>query len=130
MTINEIGLTRDQTANKTDGAIDLKELGELGISLTQLLTAIGKNFSPIAPTIKNECGIALIREGEKISIIGIKTAPNAQPAEEWHDDDGHVMWWTSPISEPPWVGTPNCSDWPGYHTHFTPLPDEPENLNP
>lgn len=42
-------------------------------------------------------------------------------AVEWHEDYGSVIWWTFPISEPPWVGTPLHSDWPGYHTHWTPI---------
>jgi hypothetical protein len=49
-----------------------------------------------------------------------------RPRAEWHCDDGPVLWWTFPVAEPPWVGTPLDSDWPGYHTHWTPLviPDE------
>ena len=43
----------------------------------------------------------------------------ARPLDEWHEDDGDVLWWRFPIEEPPYVGSPLCSDWPGYHTHFT-----------
>lgn len=39
--------------------------------------------------------------------------------EAWHEDLGNVLWWVFPITEPPYVGTPNDDDWPGYHTHFT-----------
>ena len=51
----------------------------------------------------------------------------AIPAEQWHEDDGPVLWWRFPIMdlEAPWAGTPNDSDWPGYHTHFTRLPPAP-----
>jgi hypothetical protein len=51
----------------------------------------------------------------------------ATPGEEYHDDDGPVLWWQLPAmdGEQPWVGTPNDSDWPGYHTHFTPPPPAP-----
>ncbi len=49
----------------------------------------------------------------------------AIPGEQWHEDDGPVPWWRFPVVEPPWAGTPNGSDWPGYHTHFTPLPPAP-----
>ena len=55
-------------------------------------------------------------------------APDAAiPAEQWHEDDGPVLWWQLPgmDGEQPWVGTPNDCDWPGYHTHFTPLPPTP-----
>lgn len=41
------------------------------------------------------------------------------PLEDWHEDDGPVMWWELPLDEPPWVGTPLDSDWPGHHTHWS-----------
>lgn len=74
------------------------------------------------------------------------------PASEWHEDMGDVLWWRLPITEPPYVGTPNdvgfqvevhvrlygnhdsaaptdadsqnrfVGGWPGYHTHFSILP--------
>lgn len=68
----------------------------------------------------------------------------ARPLSEWHEDDGAVLWWKFPIEEPPYVGTPLdlgypieihlhgqeptricVYGWPGYHTHWTPLPDVP-----
>jgi hypothetical protein len=49
----------------------------------------------------------------------------ATPGEDYHEDLGPVLWWRFPVEEPPWCGSPNDSDWPGYHTHFTPLPPVP-----
>lgn len=79
----------------------------------------------------------------------------ARPLAEWHEDDGPVLWWKFPIEEPPYVGTPLdlgfevviethiwtseseskddpsgvrkffVGGWPGYHTHWTPLPHVP-----
>lgn len=49
----------------------------------------------------------------------------ARPLDEWHEDDGPVVWWKSPVDEPAWIGTPLDSDWPGYHTHWTPHPAVP-----
>lgn len=57
---------------------------------------------------------------------GVTIAGPARPLEEWHEDYGDVLWWTFPIAEPPYVGSPLCSDWPGYHTHWTPLPPYPQ----
>ena len=54
----------------------------------------------------------------------------AFPGEQYHEDMGAVTWWRLPVNEPPWVGTPNDSDWPGYHTHFTPAPPVPVNVLP
>jgi len=41
---------------------------------------------------------------------------------EYHEDQGAVVWWKFPVNEPAWIGTPSDSDWPGYHTHWTPHP--------
>lgn len=74
----------------------------------------------------------------------------ARPIEEYHEDMGDVLWWVFPITEPPYVGSPNdtgnvvivrtiggrygnrdtmvhVGGWPGYHTHFTTIqiPDDP-----
>lgn len=48
--------------------------------------------------------------------------------EEWGEDDGDCLWWTFPIDEPPYCGSPICCDWPEYHTHFTRIdcPSPPE----
>jgi hypothetical protein len=46
-------------------------------------------------------------------------AHDAQPRSEWSEDIGPVLWWSFPIDEPPYCGTPLDSDWPDYHTHWT-----------
>jgi hypothetical protein len=33
------------------------------------------------------------------------------PLEDWHDDDGDVLWWRLPVCEPPMVSSPISSDW-------------------
>jgi hypothetical protein len=54
-----------------------------------------------------------------------------RPLSEWNDDTGPVLWWKFPIEEPPYVGSPLCDDWPGYHTHWTPvfMPRDPIDMN-
>lgn len=49
----------------------------------------------------------------------------ARSGMEYHEDMGAVLWWRFPIIEPPYVGAPLDQDWPGYHTHFTVLPERP-----
>lgn len=44
------------------------------------------------------------------------------PLDAWHEGIGPVLWWLFPVEEAPWCGSPGDSDWPGYHTHWTPLP--------
>ena len=46
----------------------------------------------------------------------------ARPIDEWGEDMGDVLWWQFPIVEPPYVGSPLDAEWPGYHTHWTPIP--------
>ena len=55
-----------------------------------------------------------------------------RPFEEWHEDFGNVLWWRFPVEEPPYVGGPLDSDWPGCHTHWTPipLPEYPDRAYP
>lgn len=55
-------------------------------------------------------------------------AKQARPLDDWSEDIGCVLWWRFPVNEPPYCGHPNCDNWPGYHTHWTPLvlPDAPK----
>lgn len=44
-----------------------------------------------------------------------------RPLDEWHEDNGPALWWTLPVSEPPYAGTPLDDDFPEHVTHWTPL---------
>lgn len=64
----------------------------------------------------------------------IGTVP-ARPLSEYHEDMGPVLWWTFPIQEPPYVGSPTWDDWPlridsdedlPYCTHWTPISIPPQ----
>lgn len=46
-------------------------------------------------------------------------ANEARPLDEWHQDMGDVLWWTIPIKEAPYCGTPYDYNFPGYCTHWT-----------
>jgi hypothetical protein len=49
-----------------------------------------------------------------------------RPLSEWYEDFGFALFHRMPIKEPPYVGDPNCSDWPfedGENIWWTPLPD-------
>lgn len=63
----------------------------------------------------NDCGW-LIEQLDQVQENNI-----ARPLEEWHEDYGDAIWWTFPIVEPPYVGSPLWNDWPKYHTHWTPI---------
>jgi hypothetical protein len=59
--------------------------------------------------------------------VACRAATLPKPLADWDEDKGAVLWWRFPVEEPPYCGHPNCDDWPGYHTHWTPLivPDAP-----
>lgn len=53
----------------------------------------------------------------------------ARPLSEWTEDNGDVLWWRFPVTETPYIRSPlslGYNGWPGYHTHWTPLPEIPE----
>lgn len=54
-------------------------------------------------------------------------AKQARPLADWNEDVGVTLWWRFPVEEPPYCGSPTYDDWPGYHTHWTPIlvPHEP-----
>lgn len=53
----------------------------------------------------------------------------ARPASEWHEGIGDALWWKFPVNEAPYSGSPLDTEWPGYHTHWTPIPSPPEPTN-
>jgi hypothetical protein len=61
-----------------------------------------------------------------------RVATVARPIDEWHEDHGDMLWWRFPVNEPPYSGSPLDDDWPGYHTHWTPIvcPDAPSTRGP
>lgn len=82
------------------------------------------------------------RQAERV----MKDLHKARPLEEWHEDHGDVLWWKFPVTEAPYCGSPldlghtvelhaqdaqhkmarmQVGGWPGYHTHWTPLPHTP-----
>jgi hypothetical protein len=48
-------------------------------------------------------------------------AKQARPISDWHEACGVVLWWSLPVEEPPYCGRPDDDDWPGYHSHWTPI---------
>lgn len=69
---------------------------------------------------------AELAENEKLRVER-ETLLVARHANDWNEDDGPVLWWKFPITEPPYCGTPLDDRWPDYVTHWTPtpLPKEP-----
>ncbi|MBY0205282.1 hypothetical protein [Paenibacillus cucumis (ex Kampfer et al. 2016)] len=57
----------------------------------------------------------------------VKKLKEARTLDEWHEDFGDVLWWKFPVEESPYCGSPLDTDWPDYHTHWTPI-SVPENV--
>ena len=82
----------------------------------------GLRVQPAAPTIKQDLKVQT-------------TADAARPDEEWHEDYGPVLWhhldeWGG-ICEAPIVACGGWDldvnqPWPGYYTHWSPLPIFPQ----
>lgn len=66
--------------------------------------------------------IALARAKAKATEDALDDLHRSRPKSAWGEDIGPVLWWVYPIEEPPYAGTPLDSGWPGYHTHWTPIP--------
>ncbi|GEM_PF-1890592 len=82
-----------------------------------------------------ESKVLIDMQAERLTALKQAAAPQqpaavdeARPLDDWHEDDGPVVWWTFPVNEPAWIGSPTDSDWPGYHTHWTPHPAVPPAL--
>lgn len=67
--------------------------------------------------LRTEVGLYIVRLEDALSAL-----TRARPLDHWHEDHGSVLWWRFPVDEPPYAGQPLDSDWPGYHTHWTPIP--------
>jgi hypothetical protein len=95
---------------------------------------------------------AVLEALSRTSPVGGWEPAAARPLAEWAESDGNVLWWAMGsdgkwLGEPPYVGSPldlgqtveveirtNTGEfihqhmvggWPGYHTHWTPLPASP-----
>ncbi len=64
-------------------------------------------------------GLCDVHRRQSVSLKWLRTL---RPTAEWGEGDGDVIWWTLPISEPPYVGTPLDDGFPDYATHWSPLP--------
>lgn len=110
----------------------------LRLSMQSLQAVEGESLHELENPIDYLESVALV-------LHELKRVMKPRPLCEWHEEMGDVLWWRFPIEEPPYLGNPldvgktirvvidGTSDgpsgdthqvggWPGYHTHFTPLP--------
>ncbi|WP_213956293.1 hypothetical protein [Variovorax sp. dw_954] len=85
----------------------------------------GKPYDNTAFDLPQNVDTALKRATKENIALRQKRTP--RPLADWHEDYGAALWWAFPVNEAPYSGSPLSSDWPGYHTHWTPIvvPAEP-----
>lgn len=115
-------------------------------------SGIGRNWpDDFEPLCVSDFDQSDLRDYAKAAIEAyVAHSGRARPLAEWDESMGDVLWWKFPITEPPYVGSPldlgypvevavrahgvdklvrvNIGGWPGYHTHWTPLPALPVAL--
>lgn len=134
---------QEPVAPPMDGEIALieKALERAGISSLLNHGAASCVFTEGCCGVSQDQILAYTREIALHCAVALGAAPQpavaagwpliARALDEWHEDDGPVMWWawngsaSGWAGEPAWCGTPLSSDWPGYHTHWTPHPTLP-----
>lgn len=87
-----------------------------------------RGFTTDSPALRKLLDLAACDLESAATIIhhNIEAKSIARPLDDWHEDIGPVLWWFFPVSEAPWVGTPNDDDFlHDYYTHWTPLPVVP-----
>nr|WP_312456703.1 hypothetical protein [Stenotrophomonas pavanii] len=95
-----------------------------------VIDRVAKNWDgcSIGPAIRAEAEKVIGQPAQAVG-LGQSLPLIARALAEWREDDGNVLWWAwcgrEWAGEPAWAGTPNDSDWPGYHTHWTPHPSHP-----
>lgn len=86
---------------------------------------MSKSVDVILSAVKaaGEAALRLHEENKALAaqLAAAERDAKARPLDEWHEDDGPVLWWVFPVNEPPYCGTPNDDGWPRYHTHWTRL---------
>lgn len=91
----------------------------LSLAEARRLDCLTAALSVLAPTVTAAQWAAL--EAIERATPAAPSVPHPWPLAEWGEEDGAVLWWRFPVDEPPYVGSPLCDDWPGYHTHWTRL---------
>lgn len=112
----------------------LNRIGGEHSALVRRVAELERENRRLSDVARHECRRALLAlesmgtladslaKAEETAALAREAYQVPLPLDDWHEDIGPVLWWFFPVQEAPWCGTPECSDWPGYHTHWTPLP--------
>jgi len=77
---------------------------------------ISSECEPIIKIIRQ-----LLAEKEQLASI-VCHYETFEHIDDYHEDEGCVLFWKLPVVEPPYCGTPNDTGFlEGYYTHWTPI---------
>lgn len=103
----------------------------------------------VGQALNKVCNLPPIGGTQRSKLI-LQRSTKPRPIDEWHEDMGEKLWWCwesgAWLGEAPYVGSPldcgftvechthtakpaarfDVGGWPGYHTHFTDIPERPE----
>lgn len=112
-----------------DRRIDIDDPMDACLALRALLEIVerGSLFRVVAGmvTVMDPRNGVIDPDSDVLELHPKHIPPKARPISEYHEDMGPVVWWLFPVNEPAWIGAPTDSDWPGYHSHWTPHPSIP-----
>lgn len=91
----------------------------LGQAIRQFAVGIGICRADAAPS---ESELRMLLGDAAAELARLRGVERLRPLDEWHEDCGPALWWRFPIEEAPYCGGPLDCDWPGYHTHWSPIP--------
>jgi hypothetical protein len=87
----------------------------IGLSYDQLGANLDRDYAKAAAIIVADRRAAVAK--------ALEPYVTPQPRDTWEEEDGPVLWWLLPVSEPPYCGTPLDDDFPEYMTHWTQCPE-------
>jgi hypothetical protein len=119
------GATPEQIATGEVGVLRVEAVGYRVVGITSGLhffrCAVGIWTRNAIPATAEDWQRAVLKNESRTLQRSPLPSDSGLLLKDWHEDDGPVLWWCRPVEEPPYAGTPLDADWPGYHTHWTPI---------
>lgn len=122
----------------TQYSVDLRDRRFLKWVFSERPTFIGNLEGEPLDSLDSDVQAEIKAAWEEIVLSAVEATPpppkmtEVRQLDDWHEDHGHVVWWTWRDGEwlggPSYIGSPLCDDWPEYHTHWSPHPKFPAAL--
>lgn len=134
--MSEVLMTKAEAVAALTAAFPHLPLGYNGYEIAKIIANHDKKLGAAIRLIPVEPAKAPTCEKSQTEHSNAQLAQSPRPLEEWHEDHGNVVWWAWDkdrkewFGEPAYIGMPLDSDWPDYHTHWTPHPAFPTAPQP